>query len=561
MTRTADDILDGVGMPHGRYDETGDDPSNVRYITATASPKDVIAGIFDSPDAVRALPWAYPEDDPAPALPSFPVEVLPGEMGAFAKALATYQQVSVDIPALVMLGALSVIAGGYATVTGQWRENTCNLYLAALADSGETKSGIVSAIAAPILVMERELRQAYDEKYGDMADTYEIACKTRDKLINKIADAKDAAQRAALKADLDDVKSEIKDNTPPPRPRWLIQDTTPEALARAMRDNGGHIGMLSDEGGFLGTLAGRYSASGAANIDLVLQGFDANMPYRRDRMGSESFEITHPSLAMMLCVQPAIVTEATSNTALLDRGLMYRFLFCLPESLAGHRDKRPPKVPGHLHADWDRTVRNVFGTVLPDGTPFDEDGELRPPIGIEVGERAEDLHYEWRVLLERRVDPDTGDLAPIKGWVKKLEGAVYRIAALLHIAAGEPSTLIGEHTMSAAIRIGDWAIPHAQRVFAAAPADAEGEAAEKACTAVLAWIRRKGIEELTVRDVTYTLKRQAWVKLAGAAGVRVALCELARRGYLTSVKRSDAAGKLLPDGLFIVHPKVHGWSR
>lgn len=528
--------------------------------TGQAEPADILRGIFTTHDALNRLPWPAPNATDTGPLPTFPVDTLPGEISEYVAALAEYQQLSVDIIALVALGALSVVAGGYATVTGQWTEKTLNLYLAPLADSGEGKSPAVAAIAAPIYHLERELRGNYDAEYKDKRERYEIALKTRERLISKLADASDKAKYDDLMAQLDAINSEIEANKPPPRPQLLAGDVTPESLGRVMSGTGGHIGMLADEGSFLGTLAGRYS-KGVANIDLILISFDAQMPYRVERIGRDPFEIDRPSLSMCLCVQPVVVAEAVQSAALVDRGLINRFIFARPESLAGHRNKRPPKVPGHLHAAWARRIRMVFDTLLPDGSNYDKDtGETRPPLDIEVSEAAEDLHYDWRVTLERRVDPDEGDLAEIKGWVKKLEGAVYRIAALLHLASGaHPQELISVDTMLNAIRIGEWAIPHARAVLshtAAASGHAGGVETEQACQHVLGWIRRKGRTEFTVRDVHSALKSRTWVKQGGADSIRIALVELARRGYLTSVERRNTAGKLQPDGLFVAHPDI-----
>ncbi|RAY13607.1 hypothetical protein DPM19_18180 [Actinomadura craniellae] len=536
--------------------------ATVRHALAHAPHADIIRGVFPDRAALAALPWPAPGDDDQDheqgPLPDFPVDALPGDLGKYVAALAEYNQISADIAALVVLGTLAVIAGGYATVTGQWTEKTLNLYVAPMAESGEGKSPLVSAIAAPVLALERELRAEYDAEFGEKRDRYEIAQKTRDRLIAKIADAPTKERRDELTADLEVTNKEIEENRPPPRPQLLAGDATPESLGRIMTGTCSHIGMIADEGGFLGTLAGRYTKGNVANIDLVLLAFDAAMPYRVDRIGRESFEIERPSLSMALCVQPAIMREAIASPALVDRGFINRFLVALPESRAGRRDKRPPKVPGHLSHAWRECVRTVFYALLPDGTAWDkEEQEPKPPEPMTVGEAAEDLHYEWRVILERRVDPDDGDLAIIKGWTKKLEGAAYRIAALLHLAAGaDPEQPIGAHTMADAIRIGEWAIPHALAVLGAADGDQDGDQGDAAGERknVLDWIRRKGRAEFTIRDVYQGLKGRKWVRSGGAEAVRDVLVDLTRRGYLATVARTSGDGRPLPDALFVAHP-------
>jgi hypothetical protein len=389
-----------------------------------------------------------------------------------------------------------------------------------------------------------------------MAERHELAVKTRDKLVTRIAEV-NGPQRTVLLADFDSIKQEIADNTPPPRPQLLAGDVTPEVLGKIMHRTGGHIGIISAEGGFLGTLSGRYS-KGVPNLELVLTAFDSSEPYRLERITREPFEVDRPSLTLCMAVQPVVIRDAVSSAAVADRGLLNRFLLAAPESLAGRRDKNPPSVPPHLADAWRATIKRTFYAVLPSGRPFNDDGEPLPPIPMQIGEDAERLHLEWRIRLEARVDPDSGDLTAIKGWVKKLEGLAYRIAALLHLAAGlSPQTPVDAAVMTDALTIADWAIPHALAILGPAEESKAGPV-DEAAEHVLAWIRRKGVEEFTVDSVRAGLRGRGWVKQHGAQGVRAVLVALAQRGWLASVERAGADGRRLTDGLFVPHPELLG---
>lgn len=537
--------------------------SDVRRIMAAADDADILRGVYPSRAHIDGQAWTSPDDDDdaTPAvLPPFPVHTLPGDVGKFAEAVAVYMQVPVDLPAFAILGALAALAGGHATVTGKWRENALNLFLAAIADSGEGKSPAVGAVTTPLYHLERQLREEWKTLYGEMADRYEIALKTRDKLIAKIADSS-GGQRQNLLAELDTVKQEIADNTPPPRPQLLAGDVTPEVLGKIMHRTGGHIAIISAEGGFLGTLTGRYSR-GIPNLELVLTAFDSSEPYRLERITRDPFEVDRPSLTLSLAVQPVVIEDAVNSAAVADRGLLNRFLLARPESLAGRRDKNPPSVPAHLEEAWRGTVHRVFRAVLPSGRPVDDEGQPLDPVSMQISEPAEELHLAWREQMETRVDPDSGDLAPIKGWAKKLEGLVYRIAALLHLAAGRPALEpVGEAVMLDALTIADWAIPHALAVLGGGPAGDGGVrrgALDEAAEHVLAWIRRKGVGEFTVETARAGLRGRSWVKQHGAQGVRAALVVLARQGWVASVERVDSQGRRLPDAVFVPHPRLLG---
>ncbi|MEV0382866.1 YfjI family protein [Nonomuraea sp. NPDC050643] len=539
---------------------TADD--DIRRALANADEPDILRGLYPDRNHIDGHTWTVPGDHEGDqqhtVLPPFPVHTLPGDTGKFAEAVAIYMQVPVDLPAFAILGALATLAGGHATIRGKWRENALNLFLAAIADSGEGKSPAVGAVTEPIRQLERVLRAEWKNRYGEMADHHEIAVKTRDKLIAKIADTA-GPKRNNLLADLDSIKQEIADTTPPPRPQLLAGDVTPEVLGKIMNRTGGHIAIISAEGGFLGNLTGRYS-KGQPNLELVLTAFDSSEPYRLERITREPFEVDRPSLTLSLAVQPVVIDDAVNSAAVADRGLLNRFLIARPDSLAGRRDKNPPDVPRHLEEAWHSTVHRVFRAVLPDGRPFDDDGNQLDPIPMQISETAEDLHLAWRQQMETRVDPDSGDLAPIKGWAKKLEGLVYRLAALLHLAAGRAAEEpVGDLVMLDALTIADWAIPHALAVLGSRGGDgARRGPADEAAEHVLQWIRRKGVPEFTVDEARAGLRGRSWVKQHGATGVRAALVGLARQGWVASVERRGADGRRLSEGSFVPHPQLLG---
>lgn len=550
-----DEPTSGQPRPAGK-------PTDIRQAMAAADEHDILRGVFPDRGNVDGHTWTLPGDDQDSeqpiVLPPFPVHTLPGDVGKFAEAVAIYMQVPVDLPAFAILGALAALVGGHATITGKWKENALNLFLAAIADSGEGKSPAVGAVTAPVYQLERMLRDEWKAVYGDMADDHDIAVKTRDRLIGKIADAH-GPKRNSLLSELDSIKQEIVDTTPPPRPQLLAGDVTPEVLGKIMHRTGGHIAIISAEGGFLGTLTGRYS-KGQPNLELVLTAFDTSEPYRLERITRDPFEVERPSLSLFLAVQPVVINDAVTSPAVSDRGLLNRFLLARPDSLAGRRDKNPPNVPQHLDEAWRATVHRVFRAVLPSGRPVDDDGNPLDPVPMQISEPAEDLHLAWREQMERRVDPDSGDLTPIKGWAKKLEGLAYRLAALLHLASGRAAQEpVGDAVMLDALTIADWAIPHALAVLGTPQGDGSPQGAvDEAAENVLAWIRRKGVAEFTVDEARAGLRGRSWVKKHGANGVRAALIVLARQGWVASVERRGADGRRLGEGSFVPHPSLLG---
>lgn len=545
--------------------ETATAPPDVRRTMATADEQTLREGVFADVTDVHATPWSLPGSDTAPAvLPSFPLHCLPGDTGKFVEAVATYTQTPVEIPAFAAIGALATVVGSHATITGQWTEETLAMWLASIADSGDGKSRAFKEVNAPVRRLEWSLRIAWDGKYGQQAEALEIARHTRDKLIKDIATIV-GGKRNDLLADLESLNETIRELTGPPRPKLLAGDILPEALAVQMHKVGGHIGIVSAEGTFFGNICGRYN-NGKPNLEFVLIAWDASEPWRPDRISRDSFELERPSLALSLSVQPVVIADAIESKAVTDKGLLNRFLLTRPTSLAGSRDVKPPQIPAHLSEAWNHAVHKAFYSVRPEGATFDEDGAPLAPVPMQVSEDGEDLMLAWRATVERRLDPDSGDLAIIKGWLSRAPGNGYRLAALLHLAAGlDPHLPVSADTMADALAIIDYCVPHAIAILAPEgdPKPAAGQPGwiQAACGHVLAWIRKKGMREFTAEDVRQGLRGRGWVKEHRAAGVAAVLLALASEGWLATVTRRDAAGRKLSDPVFVPHPSLLGGLR
>jgi hypothetical protein len=539
--------------------------SDVRRIMAAASEQAAGEGVFASVADVHDAPWSLPGSDIVPAvLPAFPLHCLPGDTGKFVEAVATYTQTPVEIPAFAAIGALSTVVGSHATVTGQWTEETLAMFLASIADSGDGKSRAFKEVNRPVYRLESSLRKAWDCEYKDLAEQLEISRHGREKLIKDLASAH-GDTRMRLLADLDTLNETIKDLTGPPRPQMLAGDILPEKLAVLMHKVGGHIGIVSAEGTFMGNICGRYN-NGKPNLEFVLVSWDASEPWRPDRISRDSFELERPSLALSLSVQPVVIADAIEAKAVTDKGLLNRFLLTQPTSLAGSRDVRPPHVPPHLAEAWSGCVHRAFYAVRPEGRMFDDDGTPLPPASIQISEDAEDLMLNWRARHERRLDPDDGDLVMIKGWMARAAGNAYRLAALLHLAAGHPPQLpVSCDVMADALAVIDYCIPHTISILVPdegrKPAVGRPEWLQAACGNVLELIRKKGLGEFTASDVGQRLKGRTWVKKSGAAAVHAALLTLCSEGWLATVARFDAAGRKQADPLFVPHPDLLGGRR
>src|SRR5690606_28772878 len=120
----------------------------------------------------------------------------------------------------------------------------------------------------------------------------------------------------------------------PTVPVVYCSDITSENLATKMAENGS-LALFSDEGGIVGTMAGRYSA-GQAHIDIYLQGFSGGTA-KICRQGKDPVIVRQAKLAIGLSPQPAVLEELRTNQDFVDRGILSRFLITVPSSRIGYR--------------------------------------------------------------------------------------------------------------------------------------------------------------------------------------------------------------------------------
>src|SRR5690606_9880082 len=103
---------------------------------------------------------------------------------------------------------------------------------------------------------------------------------------------------------------------------------------------GGHVGIISAEGGVFASISGRYQ-QGTPQLDLILKAYDGD-PYRVDRVGRDPITIARPAVVLGLTVQPHVLAETTHTPALRERGLMGRFTYCVPADTVGTRSVDAP---------------------------------------------------------------------------------------------------------------------------------------------------------------------------------------------------------------------------
>lgn len=486
---------------------------------------------------LRLIPGT-PEEwpDPIPigggldALPPFPVDVLPPWARLHAEQVAAELQVPVDLPATLVLVALSTIAAKRAEVwpTRSWREQLC-LYLVIALPPGAGKSPAFAQILGPLERLERDLIEDARPRIEE-AETRRAVI---EKLYRKAVDKGEVTEALTYGDDLRLMKIEAE-------PRLFVDDVTVEKMGEMLRDQRGRLALVSTEGGLFDQMVGRYSEKVKASLDPYLMMWSGDT-VRVDRIGRGSIVIDKPALTIGVTVQPTVLQSLAERPELKGRGLTARFMYCVPQSNVGYRDmSAEARMDPEIAEKYDAGLLALWRRLVP----------LETPERFELSREAHTAFVVWRQEMETGRRPG-GSLVALTEWTTKVESSVLRVAGLLHLADGHgASRLIDANTMDRALRVGEFWITHARAVHEMWGADPLTHVARK----ILAWIADGELREFSVRDC-YAAHRSDIPRADDAVEPLTLLTE---RGWIQPLFEGPlSVGKRgVPSPRFQVHPEM-----
>ncbi|GAA0573282.1 DUF3987 domain-containing protein [Kribbella sandramycini] len=474
----------------------------------------------------------------------FPVEVFPTWLADHVTAVAEATQTPVDLAGSVALACLSTAAGGkvLVQVDRSWLE-PANLYTVTALPPGSRKSPVFRALTGALAEAQEALQAATAPQRTELEVTARIAAARAEDLAKKAERATANIQEAL--ADATAAAKEAAEIIVPALPRLTTDDVTPESCVSLMAAHGGRIAVLSAEGDVFATLTGtRYAA--APNLGAFLKGH-AGDKIEVDRKGREYESIDRPALTLGVTTQPGTLQGLAAQPGFRDRGVLARILYSLPVNTVGQRNNEADEVSEPVETAY----RDALRTLVLQLADHDK------PHHLTLTTDARRTLLDFQNWIEPRLDPRTGQLAPITDWASKLAGTVVRIAALLHLAhtfTTGYATPITADTMHAAERVGRYYLDHALAVF-----DLMGESnpALDDAREVLDWItkycNRTGRNAFTRRDALRSLHGRA--RFATAAHLEPALELLEDHGHIRR-PGTDKPGKGRPPSTYEVHPAV-----
>jgi hypothetical protein len=479
--------------------------------------------------------WTQPEPIPDATEPgAFPTAALPPPFRDMVRSVAANKQVPEDLPAMLGLAAISILAGPRVAISrGHGWVEPLTLYTVTAMESGTGKSPAEKDVTRPLRKIQKRIREEWQQVIDLEIDQLDVE---RARLA---LSAKDKAAERELERKIEDAKAR-------PAPRILFgSDTTVEALAAGMSLNGDHGGIMDGEGEFFGILSGRYTGQ-IPNLGLALKAYDGDY-YEVGRVMRQQRDMDRAILGLGLAVQPAVLSEAAKSKAMRERGLLARFIFSVPANILGTRAAEGAPYDAEAMERWAAALEHIAAIPLP--LPDAEDFPA-----LRLGSSARKLHIDFKSWMEPRLHPDDGELGDLPGWASKHIGRTLRVAGLLHLVAGYDITEdVSERAMESAIDIARWAIPHATTVFGWELAPTE--AGDGQCQAILKAIRRKNMAGwATSREYHRGVKNQTWVKEGGILAVVKVLERLVEAGWLATDQRKDGAGRMTT--MYRPHPSV-----
>ena len=433
---------------------------------------------YVSPEAYNGtgpIQWETPIPFDDFNLPEFPTDTLPPAVRDYVEAEAETTQASVDMAAVASLASLSICLQGKYRIWGKpdWSE-PLNTYCVIVLPPAERKSAVISLMTAPLEEYEQEINSAMDAKIIESQMKKSVLEKERRMLEDKVSKGKADASELADKAKEISAFQEIQPL------KLFVDDVTAEKLASVLAENHSKAAIVSAEGGIFDILNGIYTKN--VNIDVFLKGHSGDT-IRVDRIGRTSESILHPTLTMLLAVQPEVLNGLMTNGTFRGRGLTARFLYAIPRSSLGDRDFYTTPIAESVKIGYTKLIRSM----------------------LEVDEREESitLSEEATAVLER-LFRDTEkrfrtDLAEITDWAGKYVGAVLRIAGLLHAAKHHgfmDFTEVPGQTMENAVRIGEYFLEHAKAAYSLMGADLVNKQGEY----LLSKIQKEQVREFSRRD-------------------------------------------------------------
>lgn len=453
-------------------------------------------------------------------------------LAPWVEAAAEASNSSVDYVAGSLLAAAAAAIGNsrVAEAFNSWREPAV-LWLCLVGDPSTSKSPAMDCILDPIRAIEAGLAVDFQDQQREHAARIEAA-------------------KAVLEAWQREARDRVQANEHPPamptsavvpdpliRPRIVVNDATPEAVAKVLAGTPRGVLLVRDElAGWLGSF-GRYEGAGRG---FWVEGYGARS-FVVDRVKYEQpLRIPRLAVSVLGAIQPQKLEPLFSEA---DDGLAARFLWFWPNPRPFQRSTK---------SSDSQLIEEVLSRLH--GLPMVDDEKGEPvPLVLPLSDSANDRLERWCVAH----DGERGSGLYLSA-LGKMRGQLLRLALILEqlwwaadSADADAPTVIGEEAVSAAAALmTDYFKPMAERVYG----DAALPEIDRNTAALARWIVKERPSIINVR----TLRRDTppTPQLRQRKAMNEAIEMLVEAGWLQHVpgRYGDRPGRARAD--YLVNPKL-----
>ena len=428
----------------------------------------------------------------------------------------------VAIPALVALGSA---LGRKVAIRPQARTDWIevpNLWGCIVGRPGMMKSPAMGEALKPLHRLEAAARKAHTDALKAYESDLELHKLRKEEAKRTARDALRAGRVASLAENL--VPQEPKAR------RYVVNDTTYEALGEILADNPNGVLAFRDE--LVSLLKTLDREEYVAARGFFLTAWNGTSGYTFDRILRGRTHIEAACLSLLGSTQPGRIAEyirrAVSGGA-GDDGLIQRFGFLVwPDQSPEWREvDRFPDSEARRTA-W--ATFEGFESLSPEAFCAERD-EYDLPF-LRFDDAAQDVFAEWRADLERRLR--SADLSPaLESHLSKYRKLVPALALVNHLADHGVGA-VSEAATLRALAFAEYLELHARRAYAAG-----SEAESAAAKVILARLRKGEIADgFTLRDI----HQKGWSNLSDRDQVKAGLDLLTDLDWLAA-KTEQTGGR------------------
>ncbi|MCG8561115.1 MAG: DUF3987 domain-containing protein [Hyphomicrobiales bacterium] len=497
-------------------------------------------------DDTRQSAHDWPEPQPLPAglppVPAFNPELLPQRFRVWALDIAERMQCPVDYPAVGLVVSAGAIIGRQVAIRPKRRDDwqvVPNLWGAIVGRPGVLKTPALDEAMRPLRLMEARAAELHREILGDWQAGKFVA-----KEATQVA--KTNVRKALKDGDIDRAKALAReeleaDNDGPKRSRYIVNDTTVEALGEILNENPRGVLAFRDElMGFLRSLDRDGYESARA---FYLEAWNGTGRFTYDRIARGTTDIEAACVSILGGIQPGPLSgylDAAVRHGAADDGLMQRFQLVVWPDVPTHW-RNVDRYPNH---EAKNEVVGAFKYLdaldATDVGAEQDEGEL-PHLRFADG--AQGVFDDFRSSLEHRLRQPSEHPA-FEAHLSKYRSLVPSLALICHLV-DELRGPVSEVAVCRAIEWADFLEAHARRLYRSVT-HADFESA----TALAERLLRNDLQTpFTLRQVY----QHGWTRLASRDRAQAAVAVLEDLDWLAS-ETLKTGGR--PKQMFKANPAI-----